>query len=294
MPDNPNLFARKLNKIHSIFLSHRSKERFERLIILLSLCSFLLHLGILMTQYQLSTSLIGALYTPFTIILLYEVYLLVYYLKRSMTEYIGKQYEIITLILIRSVFEDISYRKFDFSVFGDQTITFIVKLGGIALLFLLVFVFYQMSGKGSTEYPASANMKKHVTQYMYIKKVVSLLLIFIFVGLLIYSAIYSFGDIHSIEEIFVILKKLNLTFYNLFFTTLILSEVFLLLFIMYVTDQFSIVIRNSSFIISTTLLKISFSYTGIAFTGMVLLAVLFGVVMLGIYRLYDKKCLRNI
>jgi hypothetical protein len=37
-----------------------------------------------------------------------EVYLLVYYLPKSTTIYIGKQYEIILLIIIRRIFKDIS------------------------------------------------------------------------------------------------------------------------------------------------------------------------------------------
>jgi len=49
------------------------------------------------------TNPIAAIYTPFSFILIYEVYLLVFYLPKSTTIYIGKQYEIITLILIRGI-----------------------------------------------------------------------------------------------------------------------------------------------------------------------------------------------
>ena len=49
-----------------------------------------------------------AIYTPFSFILIYEIYLLIYYLPRSITTYISKQYEIITLIVIRRIFKDIS------------------------------------------------------------------------------------------------------------------------------------------------------------------------------------------
>jgi hypothetical protein len=38
------------------------------------------------------------MYTPFSVLLFDEVYLLVYYLRRSTTIYIGKQYEIIALM----------------------------------------------------------------------------------------------------------------------------------------------------------------------------------------------------
>lgn len=278
----------RIKKIYGLFLSQRAKERFEHIIIVLSLCSFVLHLAVLMINQRFGASLIEALYTPFTIILLYEVYLLVYYLRKSIIEYIGKQYEIITLILIRSIFEEISYRKFDFTTWTESGIAFIIKLCGIILLFYLVHIFYRIAKHIKRKNPLAECKKQDSLQYLNIKKILSLILIFVFVGILVYSSINSFGRVHSIEDLFVILKQVNYTFYSLFFTTLILTEVFLLLIIMFYIDLFSIIIRNSAFIISTTLLKISFSQTGVAFTAMVVLAVGFGVIMLRIYRLYEK------
>lgn len=277
-----------IKRIYGLFLSHRAKEQFERIIIILSLCSFILHLAVLMINQPAASNLIEALYTPFTIILFYEVYLLVYYLRKSIIEYIGKQYEIITLILIRSIFEDISYRKVDFMTFTESGIAFIVKLCGIILLFLLVFAFYHIASRIKRKNPLAECKKQQSIQYLNIKRVISLLLICIFAGILIYSSIHSFANLHAIEDLFVILKQVNHTFYSLFFTTLILCEVFLLLIIMFYIDHFSIIIRNSAFIISTTLLKMSFSQTGVAFTAMVVMAVAFGVIMLRIYRLYEK------
>jgi hypothetical protein len=50
---------------------------------------------------------ISAIYTPFSFIIIYEV-LLIYYLPKSFTTYITKRYEIITLIIIRKLFKDLS------------------------------------------------------------------------------------------------------------------------------------------------------------------------------------------
>ncbi len=51
---------------------------------------------------------ISAIYTPFSILLVYEAYLMIYYLRRSTTLYIAKQYEVIVLILIRGLFKDMA------------------------------------------------------------------------------------------------------------------------------------------------------------------------------------------
>jgi hypothetical protein len=88
----------------------------ERIIIGIAIVSFLAHLLIIFLVDQdlihLSsklTKVLSAVYTPFSFILVYEVFLLVFYLPRSISSYIGKQYEIITLIVIRRIFKDIGY-----------------------------------------------------------------------------------------------------------------------------------------------------------------------------------------
>jgi hypothetical protein len=55
----------------------------------------------------LLTNPISAIYTPFSIILYYEIFLLIFYLPRSFTTSILKQFEIISLIIIRRIFYDI-------------------------------------------------------------------------------------------------------------------------------------------------------------------------------------------
>jgi hypothetical protein len=110
-----------MKKIHSLlnfFLNEKFKEKSEYVIIYISIFAFIVHLMFIFLNkldfihLELLTKLfnnpIAAIYTPFSFILIYEVYLLVYYLPKSTTIYIGKQYEIILLIIIRRIFKDIS------------------------------------------------------------------------------------------------------------------------------------------------------------------------------------------
>jgi hypothetical protein len=64
--------------------------------------------GIIDLTSKLTKNPISAVY-PFSFILIYEVFLLVFYLPSSTSKYIGKQYEIITLIVIRRLFKDIGH-----------------------------------------------------------------------------------------------------------------------------------------------------------------------------------------
>ncbi|MBT8283332.1 MAG: hypothetical protein KJO86_06310, partial [Muriicola sp.] len=95
-----------LDSLHRLFLSEKTRERSEKVIISIAIISFILHLAlILLKDYlpgitlnsDLFNNPIAAIYTPFSFILVYEVYLLVYYLPKSISLYISKQYEIITL-----------------------------------------------------------------------------------------------------------------------------------------------------------------------------------------------------
>ena len=102
-----------INYLYQKLLSETTKRKSEQLIISVAIISFLLHLSLIglkelslfdfWTSAELLKSPIAAIYTPFSFILLYEVYLLVYYLPKSISRYIRKQYEIITLVVIRVV-----------------------------------------------------------------------------------------------------------------------------------------------------------------------------------------------
>ena len=85
---------------------------------------------------------ISAIYTPFSFILVYEVYLLIYYLPKSFTTYITKQYEIITLIIIRKLFKDLSALELSsnwFEIKGDLQFTYDILAS--VILFYLIFQF---------------------------------------------------------------------------------------------------------------------------------------------------------
>jgi hypothetical protein len=64
--------------------------------------------------------------------------------------------------------------------------------------------------------------------------------------------------------------------------------VLLLLVSLYHIDKFSKVIRDSGFIISTVLIKLSFGVEGLLNTVLMVVAVLFGVTILFIHNQFEK------
>lgn len=288
------------NKLYALFLSEDTKSKSENIITLIAIGSFLVHLLIIacvkidLFDLQNYSSLlgnpIGAIYTPFSFILIYEVYLLIYNLPRSITTYIGKQYEIMTLIIIRRVFKDLSNLELSsnwFSIKYDLQFTFDIIAS--IVLFLLIFFFFRLS-KRSKQQVIDEQQHPEFSRFIHFKKIVALCL----VPLLLVVGTYSFIN-WTTENFFTVhppgapLTDINNIFFDTFFTILILVDVLLLLFSLRHTDQFQKVFRNSGFIISTILIRLSFGVEGIINTILIISSVVFGVLILAIYNLYEKN-----
>ena len=288
------------NLFYSRLLSEKVREKIEVVIISVAIVSFILHL-LLVTLVNLNilqlndysgifSNPIAAIYTPFSFILFYEVYLLVYYLPKSTTNYIGKQYEIITLILIRGIFKDLANLQFTadwFIVKNDLKFTY--DIVATIVLFFLIFIFYKLTerkGEGQHEHrPLSLEMLKFIKM----KNIIAMCLIpiFLILAILTFSR-WIQGSFFTLSEMVDSIKNVNTLFFNEFFTVLILTDVLLLLISFLYTDKFYKVIRNSGFIISTILIKMSLGTEGMLSTIMIVVAVLFGVLILLIHNQYEK------
>lgn len=291
-------FKESFKSLNSFFLSETLKEQLEKIIVIVAIVSFGIHLGIIglidfdfldIGNYDgnLIISPISAIYTPFSIILIYEVYLLVFYLPKSITIYIGKQYEIITLILIRKIFYDLSNLEFSsdwFSIEGD--IQFTVDLLATLALFFLIFQFYKLNAKNKVEKEKLNNKTK---THIKVKNAFATILVPVIVLLAIFSlGSWLYETFNSTDYSSTSIKTVNTIFFDDFFTVLILIDVLLLLFSFLQTEEFSRVIRNSGFVISTILIKLSFSADNIINTILIVVAVSFGVLILYIYNQYFK------
>jgi hypothetical protein len=281
---------------YDIFLSDSTRKKAEHVIVITAIVSFSIHLLlIVLNNYGFLHSLpssnllsnpISAIYTPFSFILLYEVYLLVYYLPKSISMYIGKQYEIITLILIRRIYYDLANLEFTASWFQVQSdLQFTYDIIGTILLFMLILLFYRINQGRVRDVPLTPGIRSFIRT----KKMIALVL----VPVLVVLAVWNLADwLHELifnpDSIDLSVKQLNMIFYDEFFTILIMTDVFLLLLSFLHTDDFNTVIRNSGFVISTILIKLSFSTDGILNTILMVVAVVFGVIILWTHNQYLK------
>jgi hypothetical protein len=295
-----------LEKLYPKLLSPKTKEKSERVILWIALVGFIIHLlviGLLdfniitiKDSSNLLTNPIAAIYTPFSFILVYEVYLLIYYLPKSTSTYITKQYEIIALVIIRRLFKDLSDLSLStnwFNMKNDLQFTF--DLVTSVLLFLLIYLFHVQRIKVFRSTENSKTYSASISKFITAKKWIAISL----VPALLMIAIYSFlnwgiGIFQPLQSNAISFKNINNIFFEQFFNILIIADVILLLFSFFHTDQFHKVIRNSGFVISTILIRISFSVSGIINNILIVSAIIFGLSILFIHNQFEKKLAEEI
>lgn len=287
--------------IYQKLLSDKTKHWGEQVILVIAIASFLIHLAIIYlvdfgiipiaVTSDLLKNPIAAIYTPFSFILVYEVYLLIHYLPKSITTYISKQYEIITLIIIRRLFKDLSTLTLTsdwFTIKYDLQFTY--DLIASVLLFFLIYLFYKQSKKRYRIIDNSANDREGIARFIKIKKYLATALVPVLIIVAVYSFVnWSLSTIYPQTNTKVSFSNINNIFFEQFFTILIIADVVLLLFSFFHTDEFHKVIRNSGFIISTILIRLSFSVSGLLNTLLIVSATVFGLLILIIHNKFEKE-----
>ena len=246
------------NRLNNKFLSEETKSRSERIILKIAIASFAFHLAIIflvdfgiikVDSSDLLNNPIVAIYTPFSFILLYEVYLLIYYLPKSFTTYISKQYEIITLIVIRRLFKDLSNLKLTSDWFSNkQDLQFTYDLATSILLFFLIYLFYVQSKIRFAPAKQDENHIGAISSFIKIKNQIATFLVPVFLILAIYSLSNWLLNIFlPKEDLINSFTNINNIFFEQFFTILIVADVLLLLFSFFITDELRLVSGKTDF-----------------------------------------------
>lgn len=291
-----------MDKLYSIVFSEDFKKKIEKIFVTLSIASFIIHLLLIFLKHidvlnfsddNLLTNPIAAIYTPFSFILVYEVFLVVYYLPRSISQYIRKQYEIITLIIVRRIFKDIANLEISTDWFNqkyDLQLTY--DLISTLLLFFVIYLYTYYNTRNK-----SLNIKKHKIENLDVfvkrKKTIALLLLPVLM-FLAFSSLFRwiYIELINVDQVFFSIQDVNELFFNEFFTVLIMADVLLLLISLYKTDKFHEIFRNSGFIISTILIRLSFTADGLMNNILIVSSVVYGFLMLLLHIQFDKISLK--
>ena len=287
------VITKKINGLFSVFFSDRNLKNAEKYILYVASLGFIFHLiliflnnnnliDISMVDKNLLTNPISALYTPFSFILVYEAFLLVYYIPRSFSTAVSKQYEIMSLIIIRKIFKDIPLVDLNANwLITSNNLQLIYDLLGILIVFFLIYLF-----KNAQKKKIIRKESKKLDLFITSKKAISLILT---PTLIIICFLSFYSWINGIINKTIFDENINYLFFNDFFTLLILADVFILLLSFQYTERYCQIIRNTGFIISTILLRLSFSAEGLTNIALIVAGILFGLLILNIYNLMAQK-----
>ncbi len=255
------LSARTLAHAFDSFITERNTRWFEVCIIRLAIVGFIAHLIFLFLFNHVpilyrghSYNYLKAIYTPFSFILVYEVFLLIIILPESMTEFIGKQFEIITLITLRSFFHDIASINMyaPIHINDPEILSLGYDLIASLIMFSLTICFHRLHSRHRDH-----DQQHTLQRFIDLKKSVSVCLVIVLLVTSVYSVTsWASGALPALLN-HADFPDPNTFFYLDFFNVMIYADVLLLIISFLYDSSFYTVVRNASFIISTILLRLS-------------------------------------
>ena len=252
-----------------LILGEKTDSFLRRLAINLAILGFLLHLlTCILYRFQyldlsetnnFFDSYLDSLYTPFSIILAYEVYELIRAIPESFSNSIGKQFEVISLLVVRDIFKNLA--EIDDSNVNviDSDVAFIaVEALAFMILFATALYFRQM-----TNFPIGSNSKEPaIERFIDQKQNLACALAMVYVSVAIYSLTsWTLGFVNGDNDL-----SRTIFFFD-FFTWLIVSDIIILLSSYKHIVDFLQLARNTGFVLSTVIIRVGIGtpgYTGAA------------------------------
>ena len=287
-----NSLLKKCGNYFDTYFNAKNVRKVELVILRVAVFAFLFHLLIIFLGNNffyfknLQHSYLKAIYTPFSFILFYEVFLLVIIIPKSISEFVGKQFEVITLITLRSFFHDIADLdlKNSIDINNPEFISLLYDLLAALLMLSLTILYYKIYLNNR-----KSEIVNELTNFINIKKLVSVSMIFILL-LLSISSFFVWGT-----EMLEALKSKqnypnpNTVFYADFFSIMIFIDVLLLIISFIYHFSFFTIFRNASFIITTILIRMSLTIEKPMNYIIILIGFLFSIVSFYLYSLRNTN-----
>lgn len=258
----------------------------DRLVVWISIAGFVVHLGLVFLASILpsppaliaavGTNYLAAIYTPFSFILFYEVLMLIVALPQSTTQSIAKQYEIVSLIFIRSFFKEIAELHGTdklVSLSPDVWPVFLNVGAGLAM-FLLVTVFLHAARRRDDDRPEAE--LPALERFISMKKAIALGLTILLLSVALQRIVEFASDPAARQNV-------NSFFYTDVFSVMIFTDVLIVILSLTVSDRYELVFRNGAFVISTILIRVSLTADRPFGALLALMGMLFGILTLLIY-----------
>lgn len=186
-----------------------------------------------------------AIQAAFTVVLIMEIISLIFTIPCSFSKSVGKQFEILSLILMRNAFKELSYlpEPITFEGYEDAILRIVSDGFGALLIFALLGFYYRVQDQQKHD-----DLKgKPVDLFSFVaaKKGIALIIlgIFLYMG---GNTIYNW--LHKIPQS---------DFFHDFYTLLIITDILLVLIAQCFQPSFFAVFRNSGYALSTLIIRLA-------------------------------------
>ena len=224
---------------------------------------------------ELVSSPLSSLYTPFSILLVYEVYQLITAIPDSYSSSLGKQYEIATLLVVRDILKRLSEVESSEGWEISSDLGFLlVECAAFLALFYTSLTYFRISDKSTK----SGSMSGDIEVFVEAKRMVANFMLIVF----LVTAAYSFLTwITSVQDGGGSVSRV--IFFLDFFTFLILADILILLVSYWFYTDFGNLARNTGFVLSTVIIRVAISSKGVSAMILFTLSGLLGIAILRMF-----------
>lgn len=185
-----------------------------------------------------------AIEISFTLLLIYELFGLIFALPKSVAKSNAKQYELLSLIFLRSGFKEFSHidRISDWSLNSEPILNMFAYGAGGLIIFTLISLTYRVQ----KHIKITKNLDEQ-KNFISIKKIIAMVLLvgFVIIGVDDITKLFGTGIYyHSFED---------------FYTLLIFSDILIVLIALRYSTDYIRIFRYSAFALATIFIRISFS-----------------------------------
>lgn len=182
-----------------------------------------------------------AIEISFTLLLIIELLSLIFVLPESVAKSVSKQFELLSLIFIRSGFKEISHIKdFEWHTMSDSLGNLFTYAIGSLIIFVILGFNSRLQKHARLTYSEDDQI-----EFIQTKKLLALILLIAFIGVGIY------------DTSFLIETGIYLHSFHLFYSVLIFSDIIIVLIALRYTLDYLKIYRYSAFVLATLLIRIS-------------------------------------
>ena len=272
--------------VFELCMGDEAEERIRKAAIVFAVVGFFVHIGfwaldntgrisITGEAAELVSSPLSSLYTPFSILLVYEVYQLIRTIPDSFSSSVGKQYEIATLLVVRDILKRLSEVESSEGWEISSDLGFLlVECAAFLALFYTSLTYFRISDKSTK----STDMSGDIAVFVEAKRLVANFMLVVF----LLTAAYSFFTwISSVQDGGGSVSRV--IFFLDFFTFLILADILILLVSYWFYTDFGNLARNTGFVLSTVIIRVAISSEGVSAMVLFTLSGLLGIAILRMF-----------